>query len=79
MRAGVRRWIRAVVAEWHNQSRRRSIVPAWADTAANGALGLAAPGLAAPGEPAKDIVPHDAMLLVRRPRGFGVCREPFDL
>ncbi|MBN8892690.1 MAG: type I-E CRISPR-associated endoribonuclease Cas2 [Rhodospirillales bacterium 69-11] len=61
MSAGVRQRIWAVVMEWHSQLRRGSIVLAWADTAANGGLGLATLG-----EPAKDIVSHDAMLLVRR-------------
>ncbi len=61
MSAGVRRRIWAVVVEWYGQLRRGSIVLAWADTAANGGLGLATLG-----EPAKDIVSHDAMLLIRR-------------
>lgn len=61
MSAGVRGRIWAVVAEWHARLRRGSIVMCWAETSAAGGLGLATLG-----EPAKDIVAHDAVLLVCR-------------
>ena len=62
MSAGVRTRIWSVLADWHGQRRRGSIVMTWADSKANGGLGLASLG-----EPPKQIVPHDALLLVRRP------------
>ena len=62
MSAGVRTRIWSVLADWHGQRRRGSIVMTWADSTANGGLGLASLG-----EPPKQIVPHDALLLVRRP------------
>lgn len=62
MSAGVRTRIWSVLADWHGQRRRGSIVMTWADSTANGGLGLATLG-----EPPKQIVPHDALLLVRRP------------
>ena len=61
MSAGVRQRIFEVLSEWHGQLRRGSIVMTWADSAANGGLGLATLG-----EPAKKIVAHDGMLLVQR-------------
>lgn len=60
MSAGVRQRIFEVLSDWHGQLRRGSIVMTWADSAANGGLGLATLG-----EPPKEIVAHDAMLLVR--------------
>ena len=62
MSAGVRTRIWDVLDDWHQQLRRGSIVMTWADSAANGGLGLASLG-----EPPKQIVAHDAMLLIRRP------------
>ena len=62
MSAGVRTRIWSVLADWHGQRRRGSIVMTWADSKANGGLGLTTLG-----EPPKQIVPHDALLLVRRP------------
>lgn len=61
MSAGVRARIWTVLADWYGQLQRGSLVMTWADSAANGGLGLRSLG-----EPPKDIVPHDAMLLVRR-------------
>jgi CRISPR-associated protein Cas2 len=61
MSAGVRTRIWEVLADWHGQLHRGSIVMTWADSAAHGGLGLASLG-----EPPKEIVAHDAMLLVRR-------------
>lgn len=61
MSAGVRTRIWDVLCDWHGQLQRGSIVMTWADSAANGGLGLQTLG-----EPPKDIVVHDAMLLVRR-------------
>ncbi len=61
MSAGVRTRILDVLADWHGRLRRGSIVVCWAETKAHGGLGLISFG-----EPPKDIVRHDAMLLVRR-------------
>lgn len=61
MSAAVRSRIWTVLADWHGQIRGSSIVMTWGDTAANGGLGLSTLG-----EPPKDIIAHDAMLLVRR-------------
>lgn len=62
MSAGVRNRVWEVLSDWYSQLRRGSIVMTWADSAAHGGLGLASLG-----EPPKEIVAHDAMLLVRRP------------
>ncbi len=59
--AGVRVRLWNVLSDWHGQLQQGSIVMTWNDTAANGGLGLLALG-----EPPKKIVPHDAMLLVKR-------------
>ena len=61
MSAGVRGRIWTVVEEWYGRLPRGSIVMCWAEPAAAGGLGLATLG-----EPPKDIVAHDAVLLVRR-------------
>lgn len=61
MSAGVRGRLWTVLADWYGQLRRGSIVMVWADRAADGGLGLLTLG-----EPPKQIVAHDAMLLVRR-------------
>ncbi|CAN5240162.1 type I-E CRISPR-associated endoribonuclease Cas2e [soil metagenome] len=61
MSAGVRTRIWDVLSDWYGQLRRGGIVMTWADRAANGGLGLSSLG-----EPPKEIVAHDAMLLVRR-------------
>lgn len=70
MSAGVRTRLWNVLAEWHGQLRCGSIVMTWADSSANGGLGLATLG-----EPPKQIVSHDALLLCRRalPEA-GTCR-----
>jgi CRISPR-associated protein Cas2 len=57
----VRKRIWDVLADWHGQLRQGSIVMTWSESAANGGMGLLTLG-----EPAKQIVAHDAMLLVRR-------------
>jgi CRISPR-associated protein Cas2 len=62
MSAGVRARLWAVVEDWHARLRGGSIVMCWAETAAAGGLGLLTLG-----EPPKDVVTHDALLLVRRP------------
>ena len=62
MRAGVRARIWKVLADWHSRLHGGSIVMTRADTGAHGGLGLTTLG-----EPAKEIIAHDAMLLVRRP------------
>lgn len=61
MSAGVRQRIADVLADWYGRLRRGSIVMCWAEPAAHGGLRMVTFG-----EPAKDIVAHDAMLLVRR-------------
>ena len=61
MSAGVRTRVWHVLMEWYSQLQRGSIVLTWADKNASGGLGLEMLG-----EPPKDIVPHCAMLLVRR-------------
>jgi CRISPR-associated protein Cas2 len=60
MSAGVRTRIWAVLSEWHGRLRRGSIVMTWAEAAANGGLGLLTLG-----EPPKEIVAYDSLLLVR--------------
>ena len=62
MNAGVRTRIWNVLEDWYLKLRRGSVVLTWADTAAHGGLGLKTLG-----EPPKEILSHDAMLLVRRP------------
>jgi len=62
MSAGVRLRIWTVLEDWYGNLARGTILMTWADTGANGGLGLKSLG-----EPPKDIVAHDAMLLVRRP------------
>jgi CRISPR-associated protein Cas2 len=61
MSSRVRAQIWEVLSDWYNQLYRGSIVMTWADSTANGGLGLASLG-----EPPKEIISHDAMLLVRR-------------
>ena len=62
MSAGVRARIWMVLTEWYCNLNTGSILMTWADTGSHGGLGLATLG-----EVPKDIVAHDAMLLVRRP------------
>ena len=62
MSSGVRTRVWDVLADWYGQLCRGSVVMTWADSSANGGLGLASLG-----EPPKEIVAHDATLLVRRP------------
>ena len=62
MSSGVRERVWVVLSDWHSQLRQGSIVMIWADSAANGGLGLRMLG-----DPPKEIVAHDAMLLARRP------------
>ena len=61
MSAGVRTRIWAVMIEWHGRLRRGSIIMTWVDKTANGGLGLLTLG-----EPSKEIVAYDSLLLVRR-------------
>ncbi|MDZ7642273.1 MAG: type I-E CRISPR-associated endoribonuclease Cas2e [Desulfurivibrio sp.] len=61
MNAGVRKRIWEVLEDWYGGLGRGSIVMTWADGSADGGLGLLSLG-----EPPKDIIAHDAMLLVRR-------------
>ncbi len=62
MSPAVRNRIWTVLAEWFGHKGSGSVVMTWADTAQNGGLGLTVLG-----SPPKNIVAHDAMLLVRRP------------
>ncbi|WP_081486937.1 type I-E CRISPR-associated endoribonuclease Cas2e [Nitrospirillum viridazoti] len=62
MSMAVRGRVWAVLSDWYSSLRRGSIVMTWAETSADGGLGLTSLG-----EPPKDLVAHNAMLLVRRP------------
>ena len=59
--SGVRGRMWSVLDQWHGQLHRGSIVMIWAETAANGGIGLRQLG-----EPARDIVLHDSLYLIRR-------------
>ena len=59
--AGVRSRMWDVLNTWYQQLGRGSIVMTWSESAANGGLGLKSLG-----EPPKQVVAHNAMLLVRR-------------
>lgn len=61
MNAGVRDRIWAVLSDWHDTLSRGSLMMTWADTSADGAMGLRSLGL-----PAREIVSHEGLLLVRR-------------
>lgn len=61
MSSGVRNRIWEVLGDWYSHLYRGSIVMTWADSAAPSGLGLATLG-----EPQKEIVAHDGMLMVRR-------------
>lgn len=64
MSSGVRNRIWEVLGDWYSHLHRGSIVMTWADSTAPSGLGLAMLG-----EPPKEIVAHDGMLLVRRELG----------
>ncbi|PEQ12683.1 type I-E CRISPR-associated endoribonuclease Cas2 [Novosphingobium sp. PC22D] len=66
MSAGGRTRIADVLSDWHSRLQRGSIVMCWAEPKAHGGLGLRTWGT-----PPRDIVTHDAMLLVRR-----ACQSP---
>lgn len=59
--AGVRSRTYEVLSTWYSHLQRGSIVMTWADKTAPGGLGLLTLG-----QPARDIVSHDAFLLVKR-------------
>lgn len=61
MSAGVRGRIADVIDDWHGRLHNGSIVMCWAESSANGGLGLKTWG-----EPPKQVIAHDAMLLIRR-------------
>lgn len=61
MSAGVRGRIWEVMEDWHGRLRGGSVIMCWAEPAAAGGLGLATLG-----EPPKEVVTHEAVLLVRR-------------
>ncbi len=50
-----------VLTDWHQQLGSGSILMTWADSQANGGFGLKVLG-----EPSREIISHDAMLLVRK-------------
>lgn len=58
---GVRERILTVLEDWYSHLRHGSIVICWAETSANGVIGLKTFG-----EPPKDIIAYDGTLLVRR-------------
>lgn len=58
----VREQIWSVLQDWHMQLNRGSIVMTWTDRNSSGGAGLLTLG-----EPPKQIVEHEGMLLVRRP------------
>lgn len=62
MSAGVRGRIFDVLTDWHRQLQRGSILMTWVDNKASGGLGLKTLG-----EVPRDIIAHDAILLIRRP------------
>jgi len=61
----------AVLEDWYCNLSRGTILMTWADTGASGGLGLKTLG-----ETPKDIVSHDAMLLVRRPLSASNVKTP---
>lgn len=61
MSAGVRNRVWDVLDDWYRHLDSGSIVMTWAESTSHGGLGLRTLG-----EPPKEIVAHDAMLLVRR-------------
>lgn len=63
MSAGVRQRIWDVLGSWHDRLQQGSILMTWAESGADGGLGLQTLG-----QPNRDIVAHDAMLLIRRDR-----------
>ena len=74
MSAGVRDRLWTVLSRWHGELTHGSIVMTWAEMASAGALGLRTLG-----EPAKAIIVHEGVLLVRRPlRGALTGRESQD-
>lgn len=62
MSAGVRDRLWNVLSHWHSQLGTGSLVMTYAQPSAAGALGLRTLG-----EPPKNIVDHEGVLLVRRP------------
>jgi len=61
MSAGVRDRLWAVIADWHGSLGRGSIVMTWAERKTAGALGLRTLG-----QPPKEVIEHEGVLLVRR-------------
>eukprot|EP01035_Chromulina_nebulosa_P036616 gene36616-49344_t len=59
--AGVRERVWTVLSGWHGQLGQGSLVMAWRDKSATGHLGLAFLG-----EPPKEIVDADGVMLVKR-------------
>ena len=59
--SGVRGRILSVLEDWYSQLRTGSIVVCWAETTANGTMGMKTFG-----EPPKQIVSYDGTLLMRR-------------
>lgn len=61
MTKGIRERIWAVLAEWHSELHNGTIVMTWRDSEAPGGQGLAYLG-----EPPRELVEVDGMVLVRR-------------
>ena len=61
MSAGVRDRLWTVLSDWHASLGRGSIVMTWAEPRASGSLGLRSLG-----DPPRDVVEHEGILLVRR-------------
>lgn len=61
MSAGVRERLWKVLADWHAQLGRGSLVMAWSERKAAGSLGLLTLGA-----PPKEVIEHEGVLLIRR-------------
>jgi CRISPR-associated protein Cas2 len=61
MNPGVRERLWAVMTDWHGHEKRGSLVMVWRDLDAVGGVGIANLG-----DPPRDLVEADGMLLVRR-------------
>lgn len=61
MNPSVRGRVWSVLTDWFGELGRGSVIMTWVDSKASGGLGLLTLG-----EPPKEIIEHDAMLLVRR-------------
>ena len=71
MSAGVRDRLWRVLADWHGTLGRGSIVMLWAEPRSAGSLGLRTLG-----EPPKDVVEHEGVLLARRALAGALASDP---